>query len=309
MRILLANTTAYKIFARDVRSNRLSHAYMLYFQDGANLRFALKFFALALFGVAEDSREGSLIMSEGFSDMMVRPAEGKNPAVGDADDIAAESALKPVEGNKKLFIFTHFDRASAVVQNKLLKLLEEPPEGVYFLLGATSLSPVLQTVRSRVKTLEIEPFSCEAVLAALNRRGGDGELNALAARSCSGNFGQAEAMVSEGWFKDILAAAREICSASTPAKAGQASMKYAEVKEREELLRQIQRIYFEELKKCISSHDIYASTFTRPALEYAVQAADRAAEDAKFNANFSALLFNLMTGVITENDKWKKLLV
>ena len=44
-------------------------------------------------------------------------------------------------------------------------------------------------------------------------------------------------------------------------------------------------------------------------MEYAVQAADRAAEDAKFNANFSALLFNLMTGVITENDKWKKLLV
>ena len=33
-----------------------------------------------------------------------------------------------------------------------------------------------------------------------------------------------------------------------------------------------------------------------------------ALEDLKFNANFSSLLFGLMTDIITENDKWKKLL-
>lgn len=308
MRQLLQGTTAYKIFSRDARSDRASHAYMLYFQDGAYLCFALKYFALALFKTDESSREGSLIMGESFSDVKVYPAEGKKPAVSDADEIAADCALKPIEGDKKLYIFTDFDQASAMVQNKLLKVLEEPPQGVYFLLGATSLSPVLQTVRSRVKLLEIEPFSEGAILSALNRMGGDERTNSLAAASCAGIFGQAVAMVSGGWFGEILSAAQEICSAHTLAEAGDVSLKYADVKQKGELLRQIQRIYFSQLKD-LSRGDMCRSNFTRPALIYAVGAVNKALEDNKFNANFSSLIFDLTAGVITENDKWKKLLV
>ena len=74
-------------------------------------------------------------------------------------------------------------------------------------------------------------------------------------------------------------------------------------------MRQVQRIYFQELKKSLSSQDMCGSIFTRPALLYAVNAVNKALEDLKFNANFSSLLFNLTCGVITENDKWKKLLV
>ena len=171
MRQLLESTTAYAIFKRDVAAGRASHAYMLYFQDEANLRFALKYFAMALFETDESRREGSLIMGESFSDVKIYPAAGKKPSVADADEISADSALQPIESDKKLYIFTCFDEASALVQNKLLKLLEEPPRGVYFLLGTTSLAPILQTVRSRVKLLEIEPFSEGAILSALNRAG------------------------------------------------------------------------------------------------------------------------------------------
>ena len=309
MRQLLQGTTAYKIFGRDVASGRASHAYMLYFNDGANLRFALKYFALALFGASEGGREGSLIMEESFADVKVFPDEGKKPSVADADAIVADSALRPLEGDIKLYIFSHFDTASALVQNKLLKLLEEPPQGVYFLLGVTSFAPVLQTVRSRVKLLEIEPFAERDILAALGRRGGDKKLNALAARSCSGIFGQAVAMVSGGWFSQIISAAEKISRADTVAKAGELCLEYAEVKEKEELLRQLQLIYFGELKACISRSDMVGAVFVRPAYIYAAEAVNKALEDLKFNANFSSLLFNLMCGVITENDKWKKLLV
>lgn len=309
MRQLLESTTAYAIFKRDVAAGRASHAYMLYFQDEANLRFALKYFAMALFETDESRREGSLIMGESFSDVKIYPAAGKKPSVADADEISADSALQPIESDKKLYIFTCFDEASALVQNKLLKLLEEPPRGVYFLLGTTSLAPILQTVRSRVKLLEIEPFSEGAILSALNRAGGDKQLNALAAASCSGIFGQAQAMVSGGWFKEILSAANEVTSASTLGKAGDVSLKYADVKEKTELLRQVQRIYFQELKKSLSSQDMCGSIFTQPALLYAVNAVNKALEDLKFNADFSSLLFDLTCGVITENDKWKKLLV
>ena len=308
MRKLLGGTTAYSVLRRDAASGRAAHAYLLYFQDGAYLRFALKYFALALFGTDETRREGSLIMSESFADAKVFPAEGKKPAVSDADEIAADSALNPLEGDKKLYVFTDFDQASAVVQNKLLKLLEEPPQGVYFLLGATSLSPVLQTVLSRVRVLELPPFSRGDVLAALGRAGAEGRLAEAAAASAGGLFGQAERMAFGGWFNDILSAAERVSRASSAGEAGALSAELAEVREKAELLRQVQRIYFDELKECVSSGDMSGHTHTRPALIHAVEAVNGALEDLKFNANFSSLLFGLMTDIITENDKWKKLL-
>ena len=65
------------------------------------------------------------------------------------DEIKEESALNPVEGDKKLFVIGDFAELGVAQQNKLLKLLEEPPEKVYFLLGATTSYPILQTVLSR----------------------------------------------------------------------------------------------------------------------------------------------------------------
>ncbi len=308
MRTLLRGSTAYKIFSRDAANGTVSHAGMLCFGDGAYLRFALKYFALALFSTDESRREGSLIMGESFSDVKIYPAEGKKPSVSDADDILADSVLRPLEGDKKLYIFTDFDQAMPVVQNKLLKLLEDPPQGVYLLLGATSLAPVLPTILSRVRLLEIPPFPADAVAAALKRQGSEGDIASLAAASCGGIFGEAEAMLSGGWFSSLLQAARDICSADTLARAGEVSLKYAEVREKTQLLKLVQRIYFDRLKACLSSPCDGDEKLCRPALLYAVSAVNGALEDVRFNANFSSLLFTLVSRIITENDKWKKLL-
>ena len=59
-----------------------------------------------------------------------------------------DCAMRPSAGDKKLYVISSFEDCSAVVQNKLLKVVEEPPDGVSFLLGATTLSPVLPTMYS-----------------------------------------------------------------------------------------------------------------------------------------------------------------
>ena len=43
--------------------------------------------------------------------------------------------------------------------NALLKVMEEPPEGVLFLLTADSLAGVLPTIRSRCVSFAIAPVS------------------------------------------------------------------------------------------------------------------------------------------------------
>ena len=199
METLLKTTTAYKIFSGDIRCGKVSHAYMLRFQDAKNLRAALKLFALEFFGTDAFQPLGQRILNESYTDLKVYPQDGKKFTVDAAGEIVADSAMRPVEGAKKLYIISGFNEASALIQNKLLKTLEEPPHGVYFLLGVTSLAPVLDTVKSRVKTLTIAPFTEEQIFSALERKETN-PLNAQAARSCGGIFGAAENIAGGGWF-------------------------------------------------------------------------------------------------------------
>lgn len=297
MEQLLKSTTAYKIFREDIRSQRLSHAYMLHFRDPYNLRAALKIFAAEFFRA-----EGALlsrINNESYTDLTVYPQEGKKIAVDGISEIISDSALRPVEGDKKLYAITDFDSASALVQNKLLKTLEEPPEGVYFLLGAVSLAPVLGTVLSRVKTLEIPPFTAEQVYAALQRQGKN-ELNRAAAESCGGILGEAQAMAGGGWFKDLRAAAEKICSATDVSQISSLAKKYGDVKYKEQLLSEMGNVYFGLLKSGNSA-------LSERALIFALDQLPRAFADVKFNAYFQGLLYDFMLKVAKENDRWLKL--
>lgn len=302
MEKLLKETTAYAVLTGDRRQNRLSHAYMLIFRDAKNLRAALGVFALAFFGFSKDSSEGARVLRGSYADAVFYPEEGKKITADGVAALIADSALRPVEGDRKLYVVCGFESASALVQNKLLKTLEEPPEGVCFLLGATSAAPVLDTVKSRVKTLEIPPFSKEDVLAALERQGRS-DLNAAAAASCGGVLGDAENMVGGGWFRAVMQAAEEVCFATRPAEIGAVTAKYGDVKNKRELLAEMQRLYFTALTKGGS----LGAVLKKPALLFALERLDGVFADVKFNANFQGLLYDFLLEVSKENEKWHKL--
>lgn len=301
MERLILGTAAYKIFCGDAAADRLSHAYMLYFQDGANLRGALKLFALKYFGAEISSREGKLILSEGLPDLKVYPAPDKKLNVDAASEIVADASVKPLEYDKKLYIISNFEGASPVFQNKLLKVLEEPPAGVCFLLGTTSLSPVLPTVISRVKTLEIPLFTAQQIFAALERAGHN-PLNLSAAEACGGNLGAAQQMLSGGWYAQTVKAAEEICAADTVAKATGAAFRYGDFKYKKELLSQMQRIYFAQLKNYAKDEN-FKGVHSKAAVSFAVEAVNSALTDLVFNANFSSLLYSLLLRIAQKNGE------
>ncbi len=299
MEKLIYGTAAYKIFCGDKAGNRLSHAYMLYFADEGNLRRALKLFALKFFGANADDRNGRLIVSEGLPDLKVYPQPAQKLTADVASAIVEDAALSPLEYDKKLYVISDFNAASPIFQNKLLKILEEPPAGVHFLLGATTLAPVLDTVKSRVKLLEIPLFTPSEIYAALERAGGN-SLNRSAAEACGGVLGVAQNMLGGGWFKETAAAAEEICRAGTRAKAVEAAQKYGDFKYKKELLCEMQRKYFGEVKAY--AQDIaHAGALSLAAAVYACRGVDGALADLKFNANFSSLLYDLLLRVAEKN--------
>ncbi len=212
METLLRSTTAYKLLARDARENRLANTYLLLMQDEDNLRAALKIFAALFFGGGAETT--ARIARENHPDCMILPPPGKAPDKDMAEKVVEESFLSPVEGKHKVFVLDNMHRANAVAQNKLLKSLEEPPQGVHFLLGAASEFPILPTVRSRAAKLEIPPFSQGEIEAYLKRNYSDvGNVAACAAAS-DGSLGRAQRLLLGGRFAELSSLAMACVTAS-----------------------------------------------------------------------------------------------
>lgn len=63
--------------------------------------------------------------------------------------VSADSYILPNEAERKVYIIEDADLMNTQAQNAALKLLEEPPEGIIFLLCAVNCELLLPTVRSR----------------------------------------------------------------------------------------------------------------------------------------------------------------
>lgn len=84
--------------------------------------------------------------------------------------VAMDAPVLPNESERKVYLIEDADCMNSSAQNAALKLLEEPPRGVYFLLCAANPALLLPTVRSR----------CAEWSCVVERREQDPELRKLA---------------------------------------------------------------------------------------------------------------------------------
>ncbi len=321
MQALLQETQAYKIVQNEKRENRLSHAYLLLMDDGKNLRSVLKTFAkLLLVGDAQDEeaqRISKLVETESFSDCLFFPTDGKKLTVEDANAIHEECTLSPVEGEKKLFVLGDFAEANTQTQNKLLKLLEEPPKHVLFLLGATSAFPVLTTVLSRTKKLEIPAFDIQKVTECLARIYGnkyDEETLRFCAAASEGNVGNAQNLLEGGHYKMLTDNAFSLLL-SPLYKLPTAVKAIAETKYQRELLSTLRLIFrdalllksqpnaekFLLLRSEKEKLQEVATVYALNALLYAQNALSDAEKQVKFNAVFPQCIEICIAKIRKEN--------
>lgn len=100
---------------------------------------------------------------------------------------------RPTLGSKRAVIIDPADDMEAPTANALLKSLEEPPAGTFFILIAHRLSRLLPTIRSRCRVLrfpEVGPEDMQAVLAREAPQA-DGEMRAAAIAAAGGSPGAA----------------------------------------------------------------------------------------------------------------------
>ncbi len=90
----------------------------------------------------------------------------------EASEINKNLSLKSFEGNAKVMIIWSAEKMNSTTANKLLKLIEEPPEKTYFILLSEHPEQLLQTIYSRCQVVEFPPLSNEVIASYLQEHNG-----------------------------------------------------------------------------------------------------------------------------------------
>ena len=320
---LIKDTGAYKTVRGDKKSGRLSHAYLLLTPDGENLTEYLKIFARLLACDEDDPcfecRACKLIGENSFTDVILYPKDGATVSAEQVNELIGESYVKPLEGNKKIFIITNAQSMNASAQNKLLKTLEEPPRGVHIIMGATSEYPLLSTIKSRVKKLEIPSFSNQKLFAALKGEYPDDRRLSSAIACGDGTVGQAQLNYADESLKEITALCQEvIVDMSSSSEVLKYSSKITASKcdinkflSVLELLYRDLLVYTEGERALVSNSSFVrikeAKGYKIGSIINALEKINQAAERKKFNANTTMFIEWLLFQILEGKYKWQKL--
>ncbi len=137
--------------------------------------------------------------------------ENKQGLIGvdEAEAVVRKLKLKSYEGGFKVMIIWMAEKMNIAAANKLLKLIEEPPEKTVFLLITENEEQIIGTIRSRCQALHFPKLSEEDIASALqvNHQVSENEANKIAHQS-EGNYNKAlqllqndsSDLVFEEWF-------------------------------------------------------------------------------------------------------------
>lgn len=96
-----------------------------------------------------------VISREHFSVIWTAP-EKKQYGVADISDILKLTVCALDDHEKRIIVLEYADQMTAPAANRLLKTLEEPPRGYFFMLLARRSEIILPTIRSRCMLVECE---------------------------------------------------------------------------------------------------------------------------------------------------------
>jgi len=87
--------------------------------------------------------------------------------VDEALDIVKALSLKSYEGGYKVMLIWMAEKMNTAAANKLLKLIEEPPNKTVFILIAEDEEQIINTIRSRCQVLHFAPLAEDVIKDAL----------------------------------------------------------------------------------------------------------------------------------------------
>jgi DNA polymerase-3 subunit gamma/tau len=90
-----------------------------------------------------------------------------NNGVDSIRELRDQVSFNPSSGSKKIYIIDEVHMLSSSAFNALLKTLEEPPNGVYFMMATTEAHKLPKTILSRCQRYDFKPVPLTEVISLL----------------------------------------------------------------------------------------------------------------------------------------------
>src|SRR5207302_8366513 len=103
----------------------------------------------------------------------------------------------PFEGRYRVVVVDPADARNVYAADAFLKTLEEPPPATVLILATAREEALLETVRSRLRRVDVRPAPADVLAEELQRRGCELERAAVLARLSRGCAGWAIAAASD----------------------------------------------------------------------------------------------------------------
>lgn len=152
-------------FEKEVKQNKISASYLFYGDKRVDLLFyALEFSKMVMTKDIEDEEEKKRIEKKienlQHSDIEVINRKNENIKIDEVRELIYDAIESAYSSPKKIFILCGIENLRKESSNALLKILEEPPKDVYFILLARSLN-IISTIKSRTIKFHLEGASNE----------------------------------------------------------------------------------------------------------------------------------------------------
>src|SRR5918993_1606145 len=192
---------------RAIEMDRVSHAYLFSGPRGTGKTSTAKVLAMGLNcekgptpepdGTCQSCRA---IVSNSSMDVLEMDA-ASNRGIDEIRDLRDKVNLAPVAGRMKVYIIDEVHMLTAEAFNALLKMLEEPPEHVVFVLATTEKHKVLPTIISRCQSFDFRRPGISTLseklreIAAAEGIEAEPEALTIMAREGRGSFRDAEGLL------------------------------------------------------------------------------------------------------------------
>ncbi|MDP3013259.1 MAG: DNA polymerase III subunit delta' [Candidatus Subteraquimicrobiales bacterium] len=180
-----------------------SHAYLFFGPEGVGKRMVAEAFAMALNcpqrGCGSCSSCEKIEVGSHPDVYFVEP-EGNFITVEQIRKVRQQATLKPLEGDVRVYVIDEADKMTSEAANALLKVLEEPPPDLVFVLITANLQSMLTTIVSRCQMIPFSVISITDIVRWLTEKFGISQERAeLATRLSGGVLGKAIAHATEEW--------------------------------------------------------------------------------------------------------------
>jgi DNA polymerase III subunit gamma/tau len=180
-----------------LKEKNVAHAYLFYGSRGTGKTSVARIFAGALGARDSDVHEIDAATYTGVDNIRA---------------LREEAAVMPFESERKVYIVDEVHMLSKGAFNAFLKLLEEPPSHVTFILATTELEKVPDTIQSRCQVFTFKKPTAKAIAETVTKIAkSEGYVLDKAA-------GELVALLADGSFRDSQSVLQKVLSASADKK-------------------------------------------------------------------------------------------